>query len=629
MPLSRIEPAQLEPLITEVANLRETLLVAERIAADRLADVHPDQRASANNLIHYMALRAHDIRPLQERLALLGLSSLGRSESHVLATVEAVLGVLSRLAAREWQPSLATAPATMQDGRALLAAHSAAVLGTPRDERSVQIMVTMPTEAASDYNLVHDLLVAGMDIMRINCAHDGPEAWTRMVDHFHRAARELGRVGRILMDLPGPKLRTGPIVPGPEVVKWRPLRDELGRVSAPARVWLTPASQPQDAPAPADAMLPVEDAWLGGVRTGDSIVFRDARGHRQLLQVVATEQGGCWTEAKQTAYVTSGQPLRLRPAAGNAAAAGQPSRIGCVGSLQAIPHKLHLRQGDTLILTNSLEPGADAEVDAAGRVVRPAHIGCTLPAAFQAVRIGEPVWLDDGKIGGVIRAVSPEAVTVQITQVRAGGEKLGADKGINLPHSDLQVTALTETDLAYLPLIVQHADLIGYSFVHTPDDVISLQQHLADLGGRHLGIILKIETRAAFERLPSLLLAAMRMRAAGVMIARGDLAVECGFERMAEVQEEILFIAEAAHMPVIWATQVLEQLAQGGMPSRAEITDAAMGERAECVMLNKGPYILDAVRALDNILRRMQDHQNKKSAMLRSLSISQGFFSLA
>ncbi len=82
-------------------------------------------------------------------------------------------------------------------------------------------------------------------------------------------------------------------------------------------------------------------------------------------------------------------------------------------------------------------------------------------------------------------------------------------------------------------------------------------------------------------------------------------------------------------MPVIWATQVLEQLAQGGMPSRAEITDAAMGERAECVMLNKGPYILDAVRALDNILRRMQDHQNKKSAMLRSLSISQGFFSLA
>jgi pyruvate kinase len=103
------------------------------------------------------------------------------------------------------------------------------------------------------------------------------------------------------------------------------------------------------------------------------------------------------------------------------------------------------------------------------------------------------------------------------------------------------------------------------------------------------------------------------------MIARGDLAVECGYERMAEIQEEILWVCEAAHMPVVWATQVLENLAKTGMPSRAEITDAAMGERAECVMLNKGPYLCDAVAALDDILQRMQGHQTKKSAMLRRL----------
>jgi pyruvate kinase len=103
------------------------------------------------------------------------------------------------------------------------------------------------------------------------------------------------------------------------------------------------------------------------------------------------------------------------------------------------------------------------------------------------------------------------------------------------------------------------------------------------------------------------------------MIARGDLAVECGYERLAEVQEEILWLCEAAHVPVIWATQVLESLAKSGMPSRAEITDAAMGERAECVMLNKGPHILDAIRVLDNILQRMQAHQSKKRSMLRRL----------
>jgi pyruvate kinase len=103
------------------------------------------------------------------------------------------------------------------------------------------------------------------------------------------------------------------------------------------------------------------------------------------------------------------------------------------------------------------------------------------------------------------------------------------------------------------------------------------------------------------------------------MIARGDLAVEVGYERLAEIQEEILWLCEAAHIPVIWATQVLETLVKKGIPSRAEMTDAAMGERAECVMLNKGPYIAEAVTILDDVLQRMQAHQIKKSPQLRAL----------
>jgi pyruvate kinase len=117
----------------------------------------------------------------------------------------------------------------------------------------------------------------------------------------------------------------------------------------------------------------------------------------------------------------------------------------------------------------------------------------------------------------------------------------------------------------------------------------------------------------------------MSSHAVGVMIARGDLAVECGYQRLAEVQEEILWICEAAHVPVIWATQVLESLAKTGIPSRAEITDAAMGERAECVMLNKGPYIVMATRALDDILRRMESHHEKKRSMLRKLHLAAAF----
>jgi pyruvate kinase len=114
----------------------------------------------------------------------------------------------------------------------------------------------------------------------------------------------------------------------------------------------------------------------------------------------------------------------------------------------------------------------------------------------------------------------------------------------------------------------------------------------------------------------------MRTRSVGIMIARGDLAVECGYQRLAEVQEEILWVCEAAHVPVIWATQVLENLAKKGTPSRSEITDAAMGERAECVMLNKGPYAVATVRVLADILRRMQAHQEKKRSMLRQLRLA-------
>ena len=147
----------------------------------------------------------------------------------------------------------------------------------------------------------------------------------------------------------------------------------------------------------------------------------------------------------------------------------------------------------------------------------------------------------------------------------------------------------------------------------------ALRHCLHELGKPNLGIVLKIETRRAFENLPQLLFSAMASKASGIMIARGDLAVECGYERLAEVQEEILWAAEAAHMPVIWATQVLETLAKTGLPSRAEITDAAMGERAECVMLNKGPHITEAMRTLDDILQRMQAHQTKKRSLLRAL----------
>jgi pyruvate kinase len=338
------------------------------------------------------------------------------------------------------------------------------------------------------------------------------------------------------------------------------------------------------------------------------------------MAVVDRADQGCWAEITKTAYMTPSISLtRLNR--------GPSSKDdeAIVGNFQASPAAIDIATGDVLILTRHLRPGRPATRDSAGRVLSPASIGCTLPEIFDDVQSGERVWLDDGKIGGFIEKVEKERIFIRITQARVQGEKLRCDKGINLPDSALKLPALTEKDLDDLRFVASHADMVGLSFAQSAADVGLLRERLDRLGRNDLGIILKVETRRGFEELPSMLLAGMKGAGLGVMIARGDLAVECGYERMAEVQEEILWICEAAHCPVIWATQVLETLAKEGIPSRAEITDAAMGHRAEAVMLNKGPHILRAVQTLDDILQRMEAHQNKKQSMMRELNLARTF----
>ncbi|HXX18382.1 MAG TPA: pyruvate kinase [Candidatus Acidoferrum sp.] len=615
---------QPQELLQQLNFLRSEMLSLEASGQIDSAAVHPEHRISATNLIHYLALRRHDIRQLQAQLATLGLSSLGRTEPHVIGGVHAVMNALRRLAGSNADPAeIPEGAPEIGEGAELLEKNTEALLGPPPAGRSVRIMVTMPTEAATDYDLVRDLVLHGMDCMRINCAHDGPEAWSGMIRNLRRAEKELGKSCKVAMDLAGPKLRTGPIEPGPAVLKFRPKRDDFGRVVSPARVWLTPASQPEHAPAKADACIPVPGDWLARGKVGDRVRLTDARGAARSLTISGIDGNSRWAESRRTAYVVAGLELELQPRAKKTVP--KPLRRTRVGEIPPKEQALRLSVGDALVLTRSLEPGRPAKYDKKKQLISPARISVTLPEFFDGVRAGEPIAFDDGKIGGVVREVNSEKVSVEITHARPTGEKLGAEKGINVPESALCLSSLTRDDLEALEFVVKHADIVGYSFVRKEADVHELQARLAELGGENLGIILKIETREGFEQLPRLLLAAMRSRAVGVMIARGDLAIECGYQRLAEVQEEILWICEAAHMPVIWATQVLESLAKSGVPSRAEVTDAAMGERAECVMLNKGPYIVTAVRILDDILRRMQSHQEKKRSMLRKLHVASAF----
>lgn len=547
----------------------------------------------------------------------MGLSSLGRSEAHVAASVDAVLSTLCRLEGRAWNHPVGPAGVeAFRSGPQRLEKHAEALLGPVSGGRNARIMVTMPPEAAGDYRLVHDLIRNGMDCMRINCAHDGPAAWAGMIENKCRAERALGLDCKLMMDLAGPKLRTGPMAPGPQVIKYRPRRDLRGRVVEPARIWLTAVEKPFDPPTTADARIEVPGDWLGRLGVGDTVRFRDTRGAHRSIEVLDVAPGGSWLVADHTAYIAPGIPLR------HYSAAGAPEGEGIVCGVPARELVIRVVPGDLLIVTPDGVPGRPATRDGAGKLLTPASIGCTLPEALGHVQPGEEIWFDDGKIGGEVEELHNGSLHVRIRHTGTRGGKLRGDRGINLPATVIELPAMTEKDLCDLEFVARHADMVALSFANTVDDVRTLMGYLADYGDTAPAVVLKIETVNGFRNLPAMLLAAMAAPLCGVMIARGDLAVESGFERLAEVQEEILWLCEAAHVPVIWATQVLESLAKTGAPTRAEITDAAMGHRAECVMLNKGPHILETVRALDDILRRMQGHQFKKQSMLRELRLA-------
>ncbi|WP_022882473.1 pyruvate kinase [Gryllotalpicola ginsengisoli] len=587
-------------VLRELRALKKDIVAAEKSAADEIAAVDPAHRADARNLVRYVAFRRHDLRELQGRLASLGLSSLGRGEASILESIDAVIRLLS--AARSGgRPA---AHPSVPDAEQVLAQNAERLLGPPRADHGGRIMVTADTAMADDPALVAELVEAGMDIARVNCAHDGPEVWAATIRNARRAGQEADVPVRIAMDLAGPKLRTGPIEPGPQVVKVKPERDALGRVVEPARFWLGRAEP--DTRAPLLAEVPAEPGdWFRRRRVGDEVRFEDARGRHRLAHVERIHEGGCLLALDRTAYLVPGTALSVE--------ADGAADEAVVGELPPTPQHLLVQEGDTIVLTRELTP-ASPGTEGTHR------IGCTLPEVFDGAQPGHRVLFDDGKIGGVVDAVGDGELTVRVTFAKPGGAKLRSEKGVNFPDTVLDVSALTDQDVEDLRFVVANAAIVELSFVRSAADVERLLHALDELeASADLGVVLKIETVAGFAAMPQILLSAMRRRNVGVMIARGDLAVEAGFARLAELQEELLWLCEAARLPVIWATEVLDTLAKKGVPSRSEITDAAAGERAECVMLNKGPYIVRAVGVLHDIVSRMNAHQSKKRSLLRAL----------
>lgn len=485
----------LESLLGAVEALQRGCTETEKAFEVELRRVHPVHGAGARNLLHYLAVRQHDLRDLQQELAELGLSSLGRMERCVLYTLQRVEHALRCLSGDCVQRPVRESPTDFRSGESRLSSNTAALLGPPPQRRSSRIMVTLPPDV--DVDFLKGLLAEGMNIARVNGAKGDEESWRSVIGNVRSASEATGLDCRVLFDLAGPNPRTVEL------------------------------------------------------------------------------------------------PERLRG----------PKRV---------------RVGETLLLCES-----EAAAARAHKAHRPrAALGCTMPELLPHLKAGDQVHYDDGKFSGVVRGVDDGVSVVEVTACRKPAVRLRGDKGLIFPQASLPYPSLTPRDVQALEFAARHADIVGLSFVRGPAEVTAVQRELESRGAVDKGLLLKIETVLGFRDLGRVLLEGMRSEKVGVMVARGDMALELGYGRLAEAQEEILWLCEAALVPVVWATQVLESLSKTGVPSRAEVTDAAMGGRAECVMLNRGDHSREAVAFLRDVLERMQEHQQKKRSLLRRLRIS-------
>jgi len=604
---------QINIQLAEIINKAKEM---ENSYSENIIGVHPIYRKSAQNLVHYLAFRTFDIDGLQEKLRDQSLPGLSSIESHVMDSLLSIKTIINCLL-NDQTVELMTGIVNIKESRKLLRRNTKLLFGYKSKKRRTRIMVTLPRLAADDYYFVNQLMKLGMNSARINCAHDDDEVWKRMIENIKQAKKSLRKNCKIMMDLGGPKLRTGSIKPGPQVIRIKPVKNLLGQVVSPAKVWLAPpdAESPKEAP---NAIIPVNAEWLKTVKRGSEIFFTDSRSKKCKILMAGREGNGRWGVCYDSSYLTTGTSVTLKR---TKRITGE--QIVKIGELLPLEQFISLHIDDLLVLTRQAIPGENAILNTDGTVKEPAHISCTLPEIFNDVKTGEPIYFDDGKIEGVIEEVRQDQLNIRITYARDTGGKLKADKGINLPESDLHISGVTEKDKEDLQFVGQYANAVNFSFVNGEGDVQELLTELEDLDA-NVGIIFKIETQKGFKNLPLILLKGMQTYPIGVMIARGDLAIETGWKNFASIQEEILRICEAAHVPDVWATQVLENLAKKGVPSRAEITDAAMANRAECVMLNKGFYITKAVKMLDRILRRMQHFQKKKDTLLPRLENAEG-----
>lgn len=237
------------------------------------------------------------------------------------------------------------------------------------------------------------------------------------------------------------------------------------------------------------------------------------------------------------------------------------------------------------------------------------HHDNILPVQYdlsKKVKTGQPIYLFDGKIGSEVIAIGNQSVTIKVKNDGV----LMSRKGLNLPETNFAGDIITKKDLDDLKYGAQaDIDYVALSFVQTAQDIQDLRQKLDELGC-DAKIIAKIETKAAIE--PENLEAIIKA-SHGVMVARGDLAVEAGAEVVPIVQRDIIGWCQKHGKLSIVATQMMASMVSNPEPTRAEVSDVAHAviTGADCVMLSdetaNGQYPLETVKAMKKVILHTQE----------------------
>lgn len=577
-----MEPNDLERILDELIDLYHKIHVTP-------STVHHD---SIRNLRAYLNLRQYDCADLQDDLTKTGLSSLGRSQSHIESTLHASIILLAKALGHDI--TLPTPPLGYNKAHRIMEKNRRIF---SRSNDKTKIMITVPSNFHETSEWFKTLAGAGVDLFRINTAHDSPSVWNVMADEIDHLRKHGNKDLKIYVDLAGPKIRTADFGFESHELK-------IGSKKANRELYLCPKGtlrQP-DSDIP---VLYIDEPLYRILDSHTKFQILDTESRPHMAKILKKHDTSLKAVVNEKFYVDHQSLVVFDMGEG---------RIESTVEFQKPPKEIRVFCGDKVMIKTSSDADNHDHHDA--NVT--AMIRCTLEEAASLVKAGDKVFLDDGKIEMVIDSLRGSDIFCSVLTRKSSGVVIKPEKGINFPQSDIAVRALSPRDIELLPDVCRYADIIGISFTQTREDIEEVISQLERHNKKgEIGVVAKIETQKGVENLPEILEALIEYGHSGVMIARGDLAIEIGYENLAYMQEEILDLCAAAHMPVILATQVLESKMKTNIPSRAEITDAAFAHKAECVMLNKGEFAVETIHILTTIFQQM-DRVFRKNKLLLS-----------